>query len=184
MGQEIFNALERNWTYLHIWHLPPPTDCCVTHWVQKPKSLNLSLCVVQLSVDEDALVQGTHTPGVCLHSLLVTIKCHLRTVLWTNANMHLPGYLNRTEPSGQACTGSTSSLYLCFKYTPLSWNRLLTECACVRLVSWEPTGMKLSVGRRAPLSSGPHSTSLQLCETHTDANHSAKHRKPINTSVV
>lgn len=141
---------------------------CVTHWVQKPKSLNLSLCVVQPPVDEDALVQSTHTLGVCLQSLLVTIKCHLRTVLWINANMK---HLNRTNLSSQACNGSMSSLYLCFKYTPLSWNRLLTECVCVRLVSWEPTGTKLSVGQRAPLSSGPRSTSLQLCETHRDANH-------------
>lgn len=90
---------------------------CVTHRVQKPKSLNLSLCVAQLSVDEDALVQSAHTLGVCLQSLLVTIKSHLRTVLQINANMN---HLIRTKLSGQACNGSMSSLYLCFKYTPLS----------------------------------------------------------------
>lgn len=56
---------------------------CVTHGVQQTKSLNLSLCVSQLSVDEHTLVQSTDTTVVSFQCLLVTLQCHLRAVLET-----------------------------------------------------------------------------------------------------
>lgn len=61
----------------------------VTDRVQNTKSLDLSLWVSQLPVDEYALVESTYTTGICLQSLSETLQCHLRATLGTNSNTNM-----------------------------------------------------------------------------------------------